>query len=108
MEGEILFVAEVMPKFQGKGADEFRLFIQKNLKYPEEAQKQEIDGRVFVSFVIDKNGNVRNVKIERGVHSALDEEAIRVVKLSPKWEPGKNEGEFANVQYTFPIVFKLK
>jgi bla regulator protein blaR1 len=108
LEGEILFVAEVMPKFQGKGADEFRLFIKENLKYPEEAQKQEIDGRVFVSFVIDKNGNVRNVKIERGVHSSLDEEAIRVVKLSPKWEPGKNEGEFANVQYTFPIVFKLK
>jgi len=105
MEGEILFTAEVMPKFQGKGADEFRLFISKNLKYPKEARKQGIEGRVFVSFVIDKNGDVKNVKIERGVHSSLDEEAIRVVKLSPKWEPGKNEGEFVNIQYTFPIVF---
>lgn len=107
LEGEIFYSVDVEPKFQGKEPDAFRPFIQENLKYPEEAQKQGIEGKVFVSFVIDKNGNVRNVKIERGVHSYLEEEAIRVVKLSPKWEPGKKDGKFVNVQYTFPISFAL-
>ena len=108
VEGEIYFTVDEMPTFEGQEADAFRLFIQKNLKYPIEAQKLEKDGRVFLSFVIDNKGNVRNVKIERGVHSSLDEEAIRVVKLSPKWEPGKKDGKFVNVQFTFPIKFKLQ
>jgi len=108
LEGEIFFVVENMPKFEEKTSDEFRFFIQKNLKYPLEAKEQGVSGRVFISFVVDKEGNVRNVKVERGVNSHLDAEAVRVVKLSPKWTPGTQRGIPVNVQFTFPIVFALK
>jgi len=108
VEGEVFFTVDEMPKFNGKDADEFRSFIQKNLRYPVEAQKNDINGRIFVSFVVDKKGYVKNVKVERGVCPSLDKEAIRVVKLSPKWEPGIKDGKQVNVKYTFPIVFKLK
>jgi len=107
--GELVyFNVEQMPKFQGKSADEFRLFIQKNLKYPEEAQKLGKEGRVFIAFTVGKNGDVKDVDVARGVHPSLDQEAIRVVNISPRWEPGLNEGKEVNVRYTFPIVFKLK
>lgn len=105
---EIFTVVENMPKFQGQDPDAFRVYIQQNLKYPEEAQKNKEQGRVFVSFVIDKKGEVKNAKIERGVSPSLDQEAIRVIQSSPKWEPGTQRGNKVNVQYTFPIVFKLK
>lgn len=106
--GNIYFTCDVMPKFQDKDPNQFRYFIQENLKYPKEAQKKGIAGRVFVSFVVDKHGEVKKVEIERGVNSFLDKEAIRVIKLSPKWEPGIVDGKPVNVQFTFPIVFKLK
>jgi TonB family protein len=108
VEGEVFDVVDVMPKFNGKSADEFRYFIQQNLKYPVSAKKKNEQGRVFVSFVVDKEGQVKNVKIERGVSPSLDQEAIRVVKSSPNWEPGTKGGIKVNVQYTFPIFFKLK
>lgn len=106
-EGEIYFTAEVMPKFQGKKSDAFRFFIQKNLRYPEEAQKDSIEGRVFIQFEIDKEGNLINAEVVRGVHSSLDNEALRVTNLSPKWEPAIDNGEKVRVRFTFPIVFKL-
>ncbi|MBI9054009.1 MAG: M56 family metallopeptidase [Bacteroidales bacterium] len=108
IEGEVYFTVDEMPKFNGKDQDEFRFFIQKNLRYPIEAQKNDKEGRIFVSFVVDKEGYVKNVKVERGVYPSLDQEAIRVVKLSPKWEPGIKDGKSVNVKYTFPIIFKLK
>lgn len=105
---EVYFNAEVMPKFNGGEADEFRLFIAKNLKYPEEALKNKIEGRVYVQFDIDKEGNLINAKVVRGVHHSLDEEALRVTNISPKWEPAMNKGETVRTRFTFPIVFKLK
>jgi TonB family protein len=108
VEGEIFDVVDVMPKFNGKSPDEFRYFIQQNLKYPIEAQKNGKDGRVFVSFVVDKKGAVKNIDIVRSVDKFLDNEAIRVVKSSPNWEPGLKDGKKVNVKYTFPIAFKLK
>lgn len=107
--GELIyFTVDVMPKFRGGDADNFRMFIQENLKYPEEAQKLEKEGRVFVSFTVDKSGNVKDVEVVRGVHSSLDQEALRVVNASPKWEPGLEDNKPVSVRYTFPIVFKLK
>ena len=108
MDGEVYFTAEVMPKFQGKESGEFRFFIQKNLKYPEDAQKKGISGTVYIQFDVDKEGNVRNAKVVRGVDPWLDAEALRVTKLSPKWTPAEDKGEKVNVRFTFPIVFVLK
>ncbi len=107
-KGEIHFNADVMPKFQGQDSDAFRLFIQKNLKYPEEAAKNGIAGKVFVQFDINSKGEVANVLIVRGVDPVLDKEALRVVKSSPKWEPGIEAGKPVIVRYTFPIVFALQ
>lgn len=108
VEGEIYFDADVMPKFNNKEADEFRKYVTLNLKYPEEAVKKGINGRVFVSFIVDKAGEVKQVKVVRGVDEALDNEAIRVVRNSPKWEPALIDDKPVNVQFTFPIVFALK
>ena len=108
MEGEIYFNAEVMPKFQGKESNEFRTFIQKNLKYPEEAKKKGISGRVYIQFDIDKKGNMRNAKVIRGVDPLLDNEALRVTNLSPKWEPAEQDGEKVIIRFTFPIVFNIE
>lgn len=104
---EIFFEAEVMPKFQGQNSDQFRYFIQGNLKYPEEAQKDSIQGRVFIQFDIDKEGKLVNAKVVRGVHPSLDNEALRVTSLSPIWEPAMDKGRKVRVRFTFPIVFKL-
>jgi len=106
---EIFFIVEEMPEFEGddKG-DKFRSYIAKNLKYPEEAAKNEISGRVFIQFVVKSDGTVGNVKVVRGVDPLLDAEAIRVIESSPKWEPGKQRGKVVNLAYTFPINFVLQ
>ena len=104
---EVYFTADVMPKFQGKESDEFRSFIQKNLTYPKEAHEKGISGRVYIQFDVDKEGNVRNVKVVRGVDPSLDAEALRVTNLSPKWTPAEQDGEKVNVRFTFPISFLL-
>ena len=107
-KGEIFIEVEDMPKFNGQGADEFRIFIAENLTYPEEARKKKEEGRVFVSFIVNKEGYVQDVEVARGVSPSLDKEALRVTKSSPKWEPGYQNGKAVNVRFTFPIVFKLK
>jgi len=107
-EAEIFFIVEDMPSFQGKGQDGFRTYIAQNLRYPEIAAENGIAGRVFVSFVVEPNGVVSNVNIVRGVDPALDAEAVRVVKSSPKWAPGKQRGKPVRVSFTFPINFVLQ
>jgi len=103
---EIFFIVEDMPSFQGKGLNGFRNeWVMKNLEYPEEAAKKGIQGDVYVQFVVDKNGDVTNVKLMRGADPLLNEEALRVVKSSPKWMPGKQGGQVVNVAFTFPIKF---
>lgn len=104
---EIYFVVDDMPKFNGKGSDEFRKYIQDNLKYPQEAIDVKAEGRVFVQFTVGKSGYVKDAKIVRGLHPALDQEVLRVVYGSPKWEPGKKDREPADVVFTFPVIFKL-
>jgi len=98
---------EQMPVFPG-GDSELTNFMIKSVKYPPEAAKKGIKGKVFVSFVVAKDGSVTNAKIERGVDPMLDAEALRVVNAMPKWTPGKDKGKIVPVQYTIPINFALK
>ena len=83
-------------------------FIASNVKYPQVAKENGITGKVFVQFVVSKDGSVKNVTIARGVDKLLDEEALRVIKSLPNWTPGKNRGVAVNVQFTIPINFQLK
>ena len=105
---QIFFIVEDMPSFQGKGVDAFRQWVAQRLKYPEIAAENGISGKVFIQFVVEPNGVVDNVKVIRGVDPALDAEAVRVVKSSPKWKPGKQRGKAVRVAYTIPIVFVLQ
>jgi protein TonB len=107
-EAEIFFIVEDMPSFQGKGQDGFRAWIGQNLNYPEIAAENGISGRVFVKFVVEANGSITNVQLVRGVDPALNKEAIRVIKASPKWAPGKQRGKPVRVSFTFPINFVLQ
>ncbi|MFO7827971.1 MAG: energy transducer TonB [Bacteroidales bacterium] len=107
-EQEVFFVVEDMPTFQGQSSDAFRTYIQQNLRYPTIAQENGISGRVYVQFDISPEGNVTNVNVVRGVDPSLDKEAVRVVKSSPKWNPGKQRGRPVRVRFTFPIVFQLQ
>ena len=100
-------IVEQMPAFPGGVAKLFE-FISKNIHYPQEAKEKGIQGRVFIGFVIEKDGSVSNIRNLRGVDSELDAEAIRVVKSMPKWKPGKHNGEFVRVSYQIPILFKLE
>lgn len=107
-EQEVFFVVEDMPTFQGQSSDAFRIYIQQNLKYPIIAQENGISGRVFVQFDVNTKGEITNVTVVRGVDPSLDREAVRVVKSSPKWTPGKQRGRPVRVRFTFPIVFQLQ
>lgn len=100
-------VVEVMPQFPG-GQIAMLQYMMKNIKYPKQAMKEGIQGRVTVSFIVEKDGRVTNVRLLRSVQSALDKEAIRVVKSMPKWTPGKQNGKPVRVRFNLPIMFKLK
>ncbi|WP_319502760.1 energy transducer TonB [uncultured Draconibacterium sp.] len=102
----VFFIVEDMPEFPG-GDEALKKYIANALTYPEIAQKKEIEGKVYVSFVVEKDGSVGDAKIERGVDPSLDKEALRVVKALPMWKPGKQRGEPVRVQYTVPINFAL-
>ena len=105
-QNDVYQIVEEMPKFPG-GEQAMMEYIAKNVKYPEDAIKKNQSGRVFVSFVIEKDGSITEVKVLRSVYESLDDEAIRVVKAMPKWTPGKMKGEPVRVAYTLPIFFKL-
>lgn len=98
---------EQMPEFPGGVAGLMR-YLSENIKYPPEAAKNDIEGRVIVQFIIDETGQVGEVKVVRSVSDELDAEAVRVVKTLPKFEPGRQDGEAVSVWYTLPIVFKMQ
>lgn len=106
-EEEVFYVCEDMPRFQGKSKEHFQNYIMQNLRYPQEAPENNETGRVLVSFIIEKDGSISNVKIKKGVSPALNKEAIRLVSLSPKWTPGKQRGKKVRVLLTFPITFEM-
>ena len=103
---EVFMVVEQMPVFPG-GDLGLMKFIQKTVKYPPIAKENDITGKVYVSYVVNKKGKVTSVKVARSVDKYLDAEAVRVVKLLPYTTPGKQRGKPVNVQYTIPINFTL-
>ena len=106
-EDPVFEVVENMPEFAG-GMGGLMQYLSKNIKYPVEAQKAGIQGRVIMQVIIDKNGNVTNPKVTQPVDPLLDTEAISVTASMPKWKPGTQRGMPVNVKYTFPIVFRLQ
>jgi len=105
-EAQIFTVVESMPDFPG--GDEARIkYLNENIKYPQMARESGIQGRVFVTFVVEKDGSVTDVRVLRGIGGGCDEEAIRVIKNMPKWDPGKQRGKPVRVQFNMPILFKL-
>ena len=104
---QVFFVVEEMPEYPG-GEMALRKYIAQHIEYPEVAQENGTSGKVYVTFVVSKDGSVANAKIARGVDPALDKEALRVVNSLPKWKPGKQRGEKVNVSYTVPINFALQ
>lgn len=105
---QAFIMVEEMPEFPG-GNVALMDFIAKELKYPEEARLKNLSGKVFVYFVIERDGSVSNIEVKRGVPNApmLDQEAVRVVKTIPKWKPGKQNGKEVRVAFTLPINFSL-
>lgn len=106
LKEDIFEKADALPEFPG-GMSALIRFIYKTVKYPEVARKQKIQGRVVCSFVIEKDGSVSEVKLEKGVYSFLDDEAIRVLKLMPSWNPGLKSGEPTRIKYVLPVYFTL-
>ena len=100
-------VVEVMPQYPG-GQIAMLKYIMENIKYPKQIMEEGIQGRVTVSFIVEKDGRVSNVRLLRSVQPSLDKEAIRVVKSMPKWTPGKHNGKPVRVRFNLPVMFKLK
>lgn len=99
---------EIKPSFMGGDYNKFNQWVFQNLKYPEEAARNNIQGRVYVEFMIDVDGYVKNVKVVKGVDRLLDQEAVRVITSSPPWKPGYQRDKPTKVVFTFPITFKLR
>jgi len=101
-------LVEEKPSFNGGDANEFSKWVNSKLVYPEIAKENGVQGRVTLSFTVEKDGSVTNVRVLRGVDPSLDDEAVRVVKSSPKWKPGKQRDRTVKVTYTFPVIFQLR
>ncbi len=104
---KVFDVVEEMPSFPG-GQGALMQFLSSNIKYPVVAQENDVQGRVIVGFVVEKDGSITDVKVMRSVDPSLDREAQRVVKAMPKWKPGKQNGSAVRVKYTVPVVFRLQ
>ena len=100
-------VVESMPEFPGGEAALYK-FLGENIKYPQMAKESGIQGRVFVTFVVERNGSVTDVRVLRGIGGGCDEEAVRVVQNMPSWTPGKQRGKAVRVQYNLPVKFTLQ
>ncbi|MDD5569988.1 MAG: energy transducer TonB [Bacteroidales bacterium] len=100
-------VPSEMPEFKGGEEARFK-FILDNIKYPKDAKEMGIEGKVFISFIVEKDGSLSNFKILRGIGGGCDEEALRVAKLMPKWIPGKQKGYAVRVILNMPIQFTLE
>ena len=105
-EDTVYQIVEKMPQYTG-GESALMKYVSENIKYPEKAKEDGIQGRVFISFVIEKDGSVSNVKVVRGIGGGCDEEAARVIAGMPKWQPGMQKGKPVRVNYMMPVFFKL-
>ena len=107
VEEQIFSIVEEMPSFPG-GDEALLKYLGKNIKYPAIAKDAGIQGTVYVTFVVDERGDVKDVKVLRSIGGGTDEEAIRVVENMPRWKPGKQRGKAVKVQYNLPIRFTLR
>ncbi len=106
-EEEIFTAVEQQPEFPG-GTSEMYKFINSNIKYPAAAQRANISGRVFVKFVVEKDGSIGKVEVLKGIGFGCDEEAVRVIKEMPKWNPGRQNGKNVRVWFTMPVFYQLE
>ena len=104
---QLFQVVEEMPEFPG-GVQEMMNFVSKNMRYPAEAHKNGTQGRVLVKFVVTDKGDIETPTVFESVDPLLDAEALRVIKMMPKWKPGKQRGKAVNVLYTLPVTFRLQ
>ena len=109
IEEEQIFVkVEKMPTFMGGDLMKFRQWVASKLRYPQLAQENNITGRVLLKFVVEKDGSLTNIQVLQSPDKSLSDEAIRVLKMSPKWEPGKQRNQSVRVFYTLPVDFQLQ
>ena len=104
---KVFDVVEEMPSFPG-GNGALMSYLNSNTKYPVVAQENGVQGKVIISFVVERDGSISDVKVARSVDPSLDREAQRVVKSMPRWTPGKQNGQTVRVKYTVPVVFRLQ
>ena len=103
---EVFTLVEEFPSYRG-GDQAFIKFVQQNMSYPEKARRMGLEGRVFVQFVVEKDGSLTNIKVLKGINGGCDQEAIRVMEISPKWLSGKQRGRAVRVRMVVPITFKF-
>ena len=106
-DAELVQVVEVFPEFPG-GSDSLYTYIARNIKYPEAAKKEKIEGRVFVTFVVEKDGRITGERILRDIGGGCGEEVLRVIRTMPKWKPGTQDGKPVRVQFNLPVAFELQ
>ncbi len=107
-EDQPFLIAETMPSFQGGDLNTFRNWVQQNVKFPTIALENGIQGRVVLTFVIEKDGRLTNIQVLKAPDRSLSDEAIRVLNQSPKWSPGKQRNQVVRVKYTLPVDFRLQ
>jgi TonB family protein len=100
------FSFEIMPEYPG-GEKAMNEFLVKTIKYPRKANRKGIQGQVILSFIVEKDGSVTNITVQKSVHELLDTESVRVLKLMPKWNPGYQDGEPVRVSFNLPLLYKL-
>lgn len=105
-ENAIFQVVETQPEFPG-GMAELMKYLQKNIRYPQICKERRVQGRVIVQFVVNADSTITDVNVVKPVNPYLDQEAVRVVKAMPKWNPGKQRGEPVRVRFTLPVTFRL-
>ncbi len=103
---EVFTIAEEMPSFPGEKGD-LEKFIVSNIIYPEDAKENGISGKVFVTFVVNKTGEISDIRILKGIGYGCDEAVIELIESMPKWNPGKQRNKPVSVQYNLPVEFKL-
>ena len=101
-------IAETMPSFQGGDLNTFRAWVQSNVRFPQIALENGIQGRVVLTFVIEKDGRLTNIVVLQAPDRSLSDEAVRVLQKSPKWKPGKQRNQTVRVKYTLPVDFRVQ
>lgn len=104
---QVFDVVEKMPEYPGGQAALFQ-YLSTNIKYPADAEKKKVEGRVLVTFVVNTDGSITDIEVVRKAFPSLDAEAVRVISGMPKWIPGEQKGQKVRVKYTVPLTFRLK